>query len=113
MLRFHLHKHMRYDATIGNMFGGLTIPELKAPIAVFSRFVMALFGGVALIVPTIIMTLHSSRNTCLITTSVATVLFAITLAFGASDSSGKDVLAATAAYAAVPVVFVGTSLPGA
>jgi len=36
-------------------------------------------------------------------------VFAIDLAFGAIDSVGKDVLAATAAYAAVLVVFVGTS----
>lgn len=70
---------------------------------------MALFGGIALILPTVIMAKLQSVNTSLITTSVATVLFALVLAFGASDSTGKDVLAATAAYTAVLVVFVGTS----
>ncbi|KAK8040966.1 hypothetical protein PG994_013973 [Apiospora phragmitis] len=53
-----------------------------------------------------------SLLTSLITTSVAVVAFAITLAFGARDSTGKDVLQATAAYTAVLVVFVGTSLSG-
>jgi VIT1/CCC1 family predicted Fe2+/Mn2+ transporter len=71
---------------------------------------MAMFGG-ALIDPVLTMTLHSSRNTSLITLSVATFLFAALLAFGATDSSGKDVRAATTAYAAVLVVFVGTSTP--
>jgi hypothetical protein len=76
------------------------------------RVAMALFGGVSLIVPKLVMTLHPSRNTSLITTSTATFIFAIALALGASDTAGKDVLAATAAYAAVLVVFVGTSAPG-
>lgn len=71
--------------------------------------VMAIFGGAALIGPMLIMTLHPSRNTSLITVSVATFLFALVLAIIANDSSGKDVLGATAAYAAVLVVFVGTS----
>lgn len=76
------------------------------------RVAMALFGGVSLIVPMLVMTLHPSRNTSLITTSAATFVFAIALAVGATDTAGKDVLAATAAYAAVLVVFVGTSAPG-
>lgn len=74
------------------------------------RVVMAMFGGAALIGPMLIMTLHPSRNTSLITVSVATFVFALALAFIARDSAGKDVLGATAAYAAVLVVFVGTSM---
>jgi hypothetical protein len=73
---------------------------------------MALFGGVSLIVPMLVMTLYPSQNTSLTTTSIATFIFAIALAIGATDTAGKDVLAATAAYAAVLVVFVGTSAPG-
>ena len=79
-------------------------------ISFLSRLVMALFGGLALIAPTLIMALHPSLQTSLITTSIATFLFALALAFGATDSSGKDVLAATAAYAAVLIVFIGTSV---
>ena len=75
-----------------------------------SRLLMALFGGIALIVPTVIMAKNQGINFSLVTTAIATVLFALMLAVGATDSTGKDVLAATAAYAAVLVVFVGTSL---
>jgi len=50
------------------------------------------------------------EDTSVVTVSVATFLFAFVMALGATDSAGKDVLAATAAYAAVLVVFVGTSL---
>lgn len=77
-----------------------------------SRFVMALFGGFALILPTVIMAKVEGINVSLITTSVAVFVFGFILAFGATDSTGKDVLAATAAYTAVLVVFIGTSLTG-
>ena len=73
------------------------------------RVVMAMFGGIALIGPMLIMTLHKSENTSLITVSVATFIFALVMAVAAKESAGKDVLGATAAYAAVLVVFVGTS----
>lgn len=77
--------------------------------AFVQRVLMGLFGGVALIGPVLIMVLHPSQNANLITVSVATIVFALLLALGAQDSTGKDVLAATAAYAAVLVVFLGTS----
>lgn len=73
------------------------------------RILMGLFGGIALIAPVFIMVLHPFRNVELITVPVAMIIFALLLAIGASDSTGKDVLAATAAYAAVLVVFIGTS----
>ncbi|KLU90332.1 hypothetical protein MAPG_09295 [Magnaporthiopsis poae ATCC 64411] len=86
--------------------------ELARKHAFVSRFAMALFGGVGLIVPTVVMAKVQGIDASLITTSVAVVLFGLALAFGATDSTGKDVLAATAAYTAVLVVFVGTSLGG-
>jgi hypothetical protein len=73
------------------------------------RLRMALFGGAALIGPTLIMSLSPGRTTSLVTASLATLLFALALAKFATTSTGKDVLGATAAYAAVLVVFVGTS----
>ena len=73
------------------------------------RLTMALFGGIALIGPVLIMTLHPSQVISLVTISVATILFALCLAVFANSTAGKDVLAATAAYAAVLVVFLGTS----
>ncbi len=82
-------------------------------LAFTERFSMALFGGVSLMAPVLIMSLHPGRTIALITCSIAVVLFAFTLAFFAPlfarSTSGKDILAATAAYAAVPVVFIGTS----
>jgi hypothetical protein len=74
------------------------------------RLTMGLFGGIALIVPMLIMALHPTRTTALVTTSLVTILFTVIVAFSARDSSGKDVLLVTAAYAAVFVVFVGSSL---
>jgi len=75
------------------------------------RLWMGSFGGLALIVPMLIMVLDRGVKTSLIVTSVGTVLFAFALALAARTLKGMDVLAATAAYAAVLVVFVGTSLP--
>jgi hypothetical protein len=92
------------------LHSGPTKADERLRASLVSRLSMALFGAIALISPTLIMSLRSSLHTSLITTSVATVLFGLALAFGATDSSGKDVLAATSAYCAVLIVFVGTSL---
>lgn len=75
-----------------------------------SRFHMALFGGLALITPMLIMANKQGLISTLVTTSVATVIFAAAIVVIGDDLSGKDVLASTAAYTAVLVVFVGTSL---
>jgi predicted cation transporter len=58
----------------------------------------------------LLMVLHRDLHTSIITASVATVLFASFLAITARSLEGKNVLAAVAVYAAVLVVFVGTSL---
>lgn len=59
--------------------------------------------------PMLIMVLHYDRNTAVITTCVATVLFVLVLAMFARGMAGKDILAAVAGYLAVLVVFVGTN----
>jgi hypothetical protein len=97
--------------------------------------VLALAVGMAIILPMLIMVLHPSETTNLVTTCVFVFSFAVGLAllavFMSYHKSGnwahkagrhglflptiqpKDVLMATAAYAAVLVVFVGTSIsPG-
>jgi len=84
--------------------------ERQKESAYSERLWMGIFGGVALIGPMLLMVLHRDRNTSVITTSVATLLFAVLLTRTARELEGKDVLAATAAYAAVLVVFVGASL---
>ena len=74
-----------------------------------SRLRMALFGGVSLIVPMLIMKLHATLLTQLVTTSVFIVAVGVGLAWYMRDAQKRDILAATATYAAVLVVFVGTT----
>ncbi|KAH9212884.1 hypothetical protein DL95DRAFT_507848 [Leptodontidium sp. 2 PMI_412] len=76
--------------------------------AFLSRLYMALFGGWALTAPMLIMTLHQSKITSLVTTSVFVIAVAVALAWFMKDAQAKDIIGATAAYAAVLVVFVGT-----
>lgn len=73
-----------------------------------ARLIAAFAGGVFLIVPMIIMTLNPSETKSLVTVSVAVVVFALILSFGIQVSNIETLLS-TATYAAVLVVFVGTS----
>ncbi|RTE79503.1 hypothetical protein BHE90_005982 [Fusarium euwallaceae] len=84
-------------------------PEKYSPLVdSLARFIMAIGCGAALIVPMVIMSLDPSRNKSLITVSVCVLLFALFLSSGIG-AKNTEVLAATATYAAVLVVFVGTS----
>lgn len=84
-------------------------PEEISPfVDKLARLILAFGAGASLIVPVVIMRLNTNVTKSLITTSVAVVLFAVFLAF-AVRASNTDTLAATATYAAVLVVFVGTS----
>ncbi|KAL9612473.1 MAG: hypothetical protein Q9167_002945 [Letrouitia subvulpina] len=74
-----------------------------------SRLRMALFGGLSLIAPMLIMRLHPTLLTELLTTSVFILAVGIILAWYMRDAQKRDILAATATYAAVLVVFVGTT----
>ena len=69
----------------------------------------AVFGGLALIAPMLIMLLHPSIITVTVTTSVFVLVVSFLVAIAMKDTEPKDVVAATAAYAAVLVVFVGGS----
>ena len=73
-----------------------------------ARFVVGFVGGAALIVPMLVMSIKRSQAKSLTTTSVAVVLFAVAMAVGIR-ATNAETLAATAAYAAVLVVFVGTN----
>jgi uncharacterized membrane protein len=83
--------------------------EQQKKIQFLSRLTMALFGGAALVAPMLIMTLHQSKLTSLLTTSLFLVAVALALSRWMEDATGKDIMGATAAYAAVLVVFVGTA----
>lgn len=73
------------------------------------RFGMASAGGLSLIIPVLVMANVPGIVSSLVTTCVAMLLFAIGITLG-TDLKPDQVLGATAAYAAVLVVFVGTSL---
>ncbi|KAK4182939.1 hypothetical protein QBC35DRAFT_526406 [Podospora australis] len=76
------------------------------------RFIIALTGGTFLLVPMVIMTLSPSQTKSLVTVSVAVVVFTLVLSFGIRVTNAETLIS-TATYAAVLVVFVGTSVGSA
>ena len=74
-----------------------------------NRLKMAIFGGLALIVPMLIMRLHSTLLTELLTASLFILAFGVVLAIYLKNAEEMYIASATAAYAAVLVVFVGAS----
>ncbi|KAN0098216.1 hypothetical protein V8E51_013879 [Hyaloscypha variabilis] len=71
----------------------------------YKRLGIAAFGGVFLLGPMWLMVLHRTHYTSLISTTVCVALFGLIMAIYLETVT--DVLASTAAYAAVLVVFVG------
>ncbi|KAI4269808.1 MAG: hypothetical protein LQ337_007058 [Flavoplaca oasis] len=87
---------------------GVSPESISPSVDRLARFVLGVVGGAAPVVPMLIMSINSTQAKSLTTTSVAVVLFAIAMAAGIR-ATNAETLAATAAYAAVVVVFVGTS----
>jgi hypothetical protein len=84
--------------------------EDKKQKVLWKRFLIAMFGGVALVGPMLIMVLHKDLITTLTTVSVSIFLFAVILAVFSTESQNPEtILVLAAAYAAVLVVFVGAS----
>ena len=75
--------------------------------ALYARLIMALGGGFALVVPMLIVVLHPTLLTTLLTTSCFVFAVGVGLAVLMVESEPQDIIACTAAYAAVLVVFVG------
>ncbi|KAF4833811.1 hypothetical protein CGCTS75_v003659 [Colletotrichum tropicale] len=73
------------------------------------RIVIAATGGAFMVGPMWIMVLNGGLYTSLISTTAFVAAFGVLMAYFLIEA--KDVLASTAAYAAVLVVFVGTSNP--
>ncbi|KAE9378799.1 hypothetical protein N431DRAFT_525599 [Stipitochalara longipes BDJ] len=80
--------------------------DVSPAIEKLARFIIAMFGAISILVPTIIMSFHKSRTKALVTTSVAVVLFACSCSLTLRTANDQT-LAATAGYAAVLMVFVG------
>jgi len=73
-----------------------------------ARIIVAITGGVFLLVPMIIMTWVTDAHVRLIVVSVAVLWFAISVAV-VSKATNQELIGATAAYSAVLVVYVGTT----
>jgi hypothetical protein len=76
--------------------------ELPRPV------IAAICGGALLVAPMLIMAIHPSKTKSLATSSTFVFVFGLGLAFF-SASKVSELLAATAVYVAVLVVFVGVS----
>lgn len=72
------------------------------------KVIMAVTGGAFLIFPMLVMVLHPGKVTSLVTTSVCVFAFGLLMSSSHALQEPFDVLSATAAYAAVLVVFIGT-----
>ncbi|ERF74210.1 hypothetical protein EPUS_03400 [Endocarpon pusillum Z07020] len=86
-------------------------PESISPfVEKLSRFILAFIGGASLVVPMLVMSLPTANRTkSLITVSLAVTIFAALMSLG-FRATYAETLVATATYAAVLVVFVGTSI---
>lgn len=73
------------------------------------RFILALCGGVLVIVPIVIMVLFPGILRCLIVTGVSVLIFAVVVGFS-QQTSNVTALGVTATYSAVLVVFLGLSM---
>lgn len=71
------------------------------------RVTMAMIGGLFIIGPMLVMVLHPGLVTSLVTTSVCVFLCGLAMSMVLFERP-YDVIAGTAAYAAVLVVFIGT-----
>lgn len=74
-----------------------------------NRFFVALFGGLAVVVPILVVSFDSSQTKSLVTVSISVVMVSLLIAV-LSKASYQEMMV-TAGYAAVLVVFVGTGGP--
>ena len=97
-------RRRRYD----EYWEGRTPKDISPFVDTLARFIVAITGGLSLVVPMLVMRLGETLAKSLTTVSVAVILFSAltSLMFKASN---VETLGDTAAYAAVLVVFVGTS----
>jgi len=76
-----------------------------------NRVRMAPFGSVVVVAPLLFMTLHRTLLTTLRTTYPFVLAVRLVCTWAKGSTEPKDILTATAAYAAILVVIVETTLP--
>lgn len=90
-------------------FSHTTLPpnHTTLPVRIIVSIIVAILGRALLVVPMVIMSFSATRTKSLITVSCAVLLFAICLgAF--MRSKNFEIFVATATYATILVLFVGT-----
>lgn len=87
----------------------VVVAVLGGPTNIMGRVIVSLIGGTSLLVPMIIQTYVTGRHWEVVITVLFVLTFAIMVAL-LTEAKNQELLGATAAYAAVLVVFVGTSL---
>lgn len=109
-----LHESLRSNlvlAVLGYIYNWDVADSLKRRFGnltkTLDRLLVGLAGGASLLVPMIVMTFAKSRTARLIIVSVATMLFATAMAL--TTTSKENVITATTAYAAILVVYIGSS----
>jgi hypothetical protein len=116
-LRKNLPRHLSWTteeraARRADYSRGLPPETYSASLNRIARFLVGIVGGAWLIVPLLIMAFHSSLTKTMITVCTTVVLFALAVSL-LFELDNKDTVTATATYAAVLVVFVGTSTASA
>ncbi|KAL6854540.1 hypothetical protein J3F83DRAFT_754857 [Trichoderma novae-zelandiae] len=88
---------------------GLPPADVSPFVDRMARFIVAFLGGASLVIPMLIMRLpRITLAKSLVTVSVAVLLFAVVLSL-VMRASNTETMISTATYAAVLVVFVGTT----
>jgi VIT1/CCC1 family predicted Fe2+/Mn2+ transporter len=85
--------------------------QITLGVRIVASTIIAISGGALLIVPMVIMSFHSNRTKSLVTVSCSVLLFGFFLGV-VIRSKSSEIFLATATYAAVLVVFVGTGTSG-
>jgi VIT1/CCC1 family predicted Fe2+/Mn2+ transporter len=100
-------QHLRTDQYLN----GEAPEEISPFVDKLARFLVAFSGGMSLVVPMLIMRIQETLAKSLITVGVAVVFFAAIISL-VLHANNTETVTATATYAAVLVVFVGTSGSG-
>jgi len=77
------------------------------------RYALTILGSVIIVVPVVIMAYVPGLLASILTVGVCTMFFAVATAYFSPTKPPLELMIATAAYAAVLVVFVGASIPEA
>lgn len=112
--RDRVHDHLRQNiflVVFGYIYNWDMADRLKKRFGnltqTLDRVLVGVTGGASLLIPMIMMTFLTGRNARLLIVSIATILFAMAMALWSKDR--ESVIGATSAYAAIMVVYIGSS----